>query len=161
MLNGRYAGKKAVIVKIFENKLKSAKFSRAVVVGVDKYPKKVTNKMGKRKILQKSSLKPFLKIVNLAHVLPTRFFFFFFFFLFFFLYVYYFLSGSYVLIIILKTYSILRHRYAVDLALKDIINLKVKTRGKGREKKEVLLGFEQTKKKIARRKIKQILKKRF
>lgn len=74
MLNGRYAGKKAVIVKTFETKTKTRQFSRALVVGVEKYPKKVTNKMGKRKILQKSSLKPFIKIINLAHVLPTRFF---------------------------------------------------------------------------------------
>jgi large subunit ribosomal protein L27e len=82
-LNGRFAGKKAVIVRILEKELrgkrepgkpkkKEVKFRRALIAGVKKYPKKVTNSMGKKKIAKKSSLKVFVKAVNLAHVLPTR-----------------------------------------------------------------------------------------
>jgi large subunit ribosomal protein L27e len=73
LLNGRFAGKKAVIVKNFEEGAKGRRFSHVLVAGIDRYPKKVAKTMSKKKILKKSKVKPFLKHVNLQHVMPTRY----------------------------------------------------------------------------------------
>ena len=50
MLNGRQAGKKAVIVKTADEGTKERKFSHALVAGIERYPRKVTKRMGKNKI---------------------------------------------------------------------------------------------------------------
>merc|ERR1712077_76823 len=48
-------------------------FSHALVAGIDRYPRKVTKKMSKKKIQKRSKVKPFLKVVNYNHVMPTRY----------------------------------------------------------------------------------------
>jgi large subunit ribosomal protein L27e len=73
LLAGRRAGKKAVIVKQFDDGKKDKKFSHALVAGVERTPLKVHKKMSKKKISRRSTLKPFVKIVNYNHILPTRF----------------------------------------------------------------------------------------
>ena len=73
LLNGRFAGRKAVIVKSFEEGAKGRRFSHVLVAGIERYPRKVTKSMSKKKILKKSKVKPFLKYVNLQHVMPTRY----------------------------------------------------------------------------------------
>jgi len=71
---GRYAGRKAVIVKNFaDEKSKSRKFPHLLVAGIDKYPQKVTKDMGKRKLAKRSRVRPFLKVINQQHVMPTRY----------------------------------------------------------------------------------------
>ena len=42
VLSGRYAGKKAVIVKVFEEGTKELKFPHALVAGIDRAPLKVS-----------------------------------------------------------------------------------------------------------------------
>ena len=59
-------------------------YGHALVAGIDRYPRRVTKTMGKKKIAKRSRIKPFLKVVNYNHVMPTRYVFFFKTFLFFF-----------------------------------------------------------------------------
>ena len=70
---GRQAGKKAVIVKQTDEGKKDKKFGHALVVGVERYPRKVTRKMSAKKLDRKCRMKPFVKYVNYNHLMPTRF----------------------------------------------------------------------------------------
>jgi ribosomal protein L14E/L6E/L27E len=47
-------------------------YGHCVVAGIDRYPLKITKGMEKKKLDKRSKLKPFLKIVNYNHVMPTR-----------------------------------------------------------------------------------------
>ena len=62
LLGGRYAGRKAVIVKPSDEGNNDKPFSHALVAGIDRYPRKVTKKMSKKKIQKRSKVKPFLKV---------------------------------------------------------------------------------------------------
>ena len=73
LLAGRRAGKKAVIVKNFDDGKKGRQFPHALVAGVERAPLKVTKKMSDKKVKRKSKVTPFVKIVNYNHILPTRF----------------------------------------------------------------------------------------
>ena len=73
LLAGRRAGKKAVIVKQFDEGKKGKTFAHALVAGVERAPLKVCKRMSKLKIKRRSTLKPFAKVVNYNHLLPTRF----------------------------------------------------------------------------------------
>ena len=42
--------------------LKFLSLSHALVAGIDRYPRKVTKKMSKKKIQKRSKVKPFLKV---------------------------------------------------------------------------------------------------
>jgi large subunit ribosomal protein L27e len=44
-----------------------------IVAGIDRYPRKVVKAMGKAKLEKRSKIKPFLKVVNFNHIMPTRF----------------------------------------------------------------------------------------
>ena len=70
---GRQAGKKAVIVKQNDDGNKKKNFAHALVVGVERPPRKVKRSMSKKKIDRKCRLKPFVKFVNYNHMMPTRF----------------------------------------------------------------------------------------
>lgn len=73
LLAGRRAGKKAVIVKQYDEGKKGKTFGHALVAGVERCPLKVTKKMSQKRIEKRSKLKPFVKFVNYNHILPTRF----------------------------------------------------------------------------------------
>lgn len=64
VLCGRYAGRKALVVKTFDDGTSDKQFGHALVAGIDRYPRKVTKKMGKAKLKKKSKIKPFLKVSN-------------------------------------------------------------------------------------------------
>ncbi|KAK9459126.1 60S ribosomal protein eL27 [Lipomyces oligophaga] len=70
---GRYAGKKVVIIKPQDNGSKSVGFAHAIVAGVERYPQKVTKSMGSKKVEKRSKVKPFIKVVNYNHLMPTRY----------------------------------------------------------------------------------------
>lgn len=70
---GRYAGKKVVIVKPHDEGTKVHPFAHAIVVGVDKAPLKVTKNMGVKKTAKRSKVKPFVKVINYNHLMPTRY----------------------------------------------------------------------------------------
>ena len=44
-----------------------------MVAGVDRAPRKVSKRMGLKKIARRTVIKPFVKYVNLNHVMPTRY----------------------------------------------------------------------------------------
>ncbi|KAG5462320.1 MAG: ribosomal L27e protein family-domain-containing protein, partial [Olpidium bornovanus] len=72
-LQGRYAGKKAVVLKNYDEGTKERKYGHAIVAGVARYPLPITRRMGKKKAARRSRLKPFIKAVNYNHVMPTRY----------------------------------------------------------------------------------------
>ncbi|EGR33085.1 ribosomal protein, putative [Ichthyophthirius multifiliis] len=73
LLQGRFAGKKAVIVKSLEDGNKDRKFGFALVARVERVPRRVTKRMGQKKIEKRTVIKPFVKYVNLNHIMPTRY----------------------------------------------------------------------------------------
>merc|ERR1712110_1232247 len=70
---GKYAGKKAVVVKESNEGTQDRLYGHALVAGIDRYPRKVPKSMGKKKIASRNKLKPFIKVVNFNHVMPTRY----------------------------------------------------------------------------------------
>lgn len=75
LLAGRRAGKKAVIVKPYDDGSKKTgkAFPHALVAGIERTPLKVHKRMKKDKIAKRSTVKPFVKYVNYNHLIPTRF----------------------------------------------------------------------------------------
>ena len=73
VVRGRNAGKKVVIVKQFDEGTKANPFPHAIVAGVERAPLKVTKGMGAKKLAKKSKVKPFVKLVNYNHLMPTRY----------------------------------------------------------------------------------------
>merc|ERR1711963_598448 len=73
VLSGRYAGRKAVIIKPNDEGTSDKPFGHALIAGVDQYPRKVTKRMGKKKMAKRSKIKPFLKVANYNHLMPTRY----------------------------------------------------------------------------------------
>eukprot|EP01036_Dinobryon_divergens_P033006 gene33006-42703_t len=70
---GRFAGKKAIIIKASEEGNDSKKFGHALVAGIDRYPRKVVRAMGKAKLEKRTKVKPFVKVVNFNHFMVTRY----------------------------------------------------------------------------------------
>lgn len=73
VLAGRYSGRKAVIVKNIDDGTSDRPYSHALVAGIDRYPRKVTATMGKKKIAKRSKIKAFVKVCNYNHLMPTRY----------------------------------------------------------------------------------------
>eukprot|EP00043_Microstomoeca_roanoka_P020652 m.253593 g.253593 ORF g.253593 m.253593 type:complete len:137 (+) comp17233_c0_seq1:89-499(+) len=73
ILNGRHAGKKAVIVSHSDEGAEKRKYGHCIVAGLDRAPRKITKQMSKKKQAKRSKLKPFIKVVNANHVMPTRY----------------------------------------------------------------------------------------
>ena len=73
LLNGRMAGKKAVIVKAFDEGTADRPYGYCLVAGIQKYPLKITKSMSEKKIAKRSKVKPFIKCVNYTHLMPTRY----------------------------------------------------------------------------------------
>ena len=72
VLNGRMAGKKGLIVKTFDEGTDGRKYGHAIVAGIARAPLKVKKSMGEKKVEKRSRVKPFLKLVNFNHLMPTR-----------------------------------------------------------------------------------------
>jgi len=73
VVSGRYAGKKAIVVKTFDEGTAERKFGHALVAGIERGPLAVSKSMSKKKILKRSKIKPFLKYINFNHIMPTRY----------------------------------------------------------------------------------------
>merc|ERR1712096_318412 len=73
LLHGRFAGKKAVIVQNSDNGTKERSYGHALVAGIDKYPLKIRRSMSKKRQAFRSRVRPFIKIVNHNHIMPTRY----------------------------------------------------------------------------------------
>ena len=73
VLGGRFAGRKGVIVKNYDDGSTDKPYGHALVAGIDRHPRPVTKRMGKKKIKQRSKVKTFFKVYNYNHLLPTRY----------------------------------------------------------------------------------------
>ncbi|VDP11058.1 unnamed protein product [Soboliphyme baturini] len=73
VLSGRFAGRKGIVVKNYDEGTADRPYGHALVVGIDRYPRKVIRKMSKKKIEQRSKLRPFIRVYNYTHLLPTRY----------------------------------------------------------------------------------------
>lgn len=90
-MQGRQAGKKVVVIKQVDEGTKERPYAHAIVAGVERYPRKVTRRMGTKKVQRRSRVKPFIKVrfsasrllvcmpydllqtVNYSHLFPTRY----------------------------------------------------------------------------------------
>ncbi|GJJ14773.1 hypothetical protein Clacol_009041 [Clathrus columnatus] len=73
VIQGRQAGKKVVVIKALEDGTKERPYAHAIVAGIERYPRKVTKRMGAKTIAKRSKVKPFIKAVNYSHLFPTRY----------------------------------------------------------------------------------------
>ncbi|TFK75522.1 60S ribosomal protein L27 [Pluteus cervinus] len=73
VLQGRQAGKKVVVIKQYDEGTKERPYPHAIVAGIERYPRKVTKRMGQKKLARRSKVKPFIKVVNYSHLFPTRY----------------------------------------------------------------------------------------
>ena len=62
-----------VIIQPLDTGSKSHPFPHALVAGIERYPLQVTRKMSKKRQTKRSKVKPFIKIVNYNHLMPTRY----------------------------------------------------------------------------------------
>merc|ERR1712039_391379 len=75
IIHGRYAGRKAIIVKSFDHGSPMKRFSHSLVVGLSKIPRKIIKKQPTSLKKKKLSIKVFLKMVNHSHLMLTRYYF--------------------------------------------------------------------------------------
>merc|ERR1712100_870110 len=68
-----YAGKKAVIVRNYDDGTNSRPYGHALVVGLAKYPRKVTKRSSEKTREKRMKMKTFVKLVNYNHLMPTRY----------------------------------------------------------------------------------------
>ncbi|KAI1285557.1 60S ribosomal protein L27 [Halotydeus destructor] len=73
ILSGKYAGRKAVILRNNDEGTNERAYGHAVVAGMERYPRPITQAMGKRKKAKKNKIKPFVKSYNYNHLMPTRY----------------------------------------------------------------------------------------
>ena len=62
-----------MIIQPLDNGSKTHPFPHAIVAGIDRYPSKITKRMSKAKQTKRSAVKPFIKVVNYNHLMPTRY----------------------------------------------------------------------------------------
>lgn len=62
VLSGRYAGRKAIVMRNFDDGTSEKQYGHAWVAGIDRYPRKVHKRMGKGKLHKRSKIKPFVKV---------------------------------------------------------------------------------------------------
>ncbi|XP_073280991.1 large ribosomal subunit protein eL27y-like [Primulina huaijiensis] len=73
LLQGKFAGHKATIVKNFYDGARDRAYGHCLVAGIAKYPSKVIRKDSANKQAKKSRVKSFIKVVNYNHIMPTRY----------------------------------------------------------------------------------------
>ena len=62
VLQGRQAGHKVVVIKQLDEGTKERPYPHAIVAGIERYPLKVTKRMGAKKLAKRSKVKPFIKV---------------------------------------------------------------------------------------------------
>ncbi|XP_051014758.1 60S ribosomal protein L27-like [Acomys russatus] len=70
---GSHSRCKAVIVTNIDDDISDRPHSHALVARIDRYPRKVTAAMGKKKITNRSKIKSVVKVSNYNHLIPTRY----------------------------------------------------------------------------------------
>lgn len=72
VLSGRFAGKKGIVVKNYDDGSNDRPYGHALVMGIDRYPLKITKNMGKKRVAKRTRIKPFVRVLNYNHLMPTR-----------------------------------------------------------------------------------------
>ena len=67
VLSGRFAGRKAIIMKTFDDGTSDKMFGQALVAGIDRYPRRVTRRMNKAKQHKNCRIKPFVKVSDILN----------------------------------------------------------------------------------------------
>ena len=62
-----------MIIKVMAEGTRERGFPHLLVVGMARNPKKVSKKMSEERIAKRIRVKPFVKYVNMNHVMPTRY----------------------------------------------------------------------------------------
>ena len=62
ILSGRYAGRKAIVLKNNDDGTSERPYGHAIVAGIDRYPRKIIKRMSKDKIAKRSKIKTFYKV---------------------------------------------------------------------------------------------------
>jgi len=70
---GRFAGRKAVILRSFDDGTKKKKFGQVLVAGIDGGPRKITRAMSQKMRAKRAKMRPFVKMLNFSHIMPTRY----------------------------------------------------------------------------------------
>ena len=73
ILNGKYAGRKALVIKNYDEGTADKPYGHCLVAGIDSYPLRVTRRMSQKKIAHRSKVKSFIRVVNYNHLMPTRY----------------------------------------------------------------------------------------
>lgn len=73
MLQGRQAGKKVVVIKQLDEGTKERPYPHAIVAGIERYPRKVTRRMGAKKLKSRNRVKPFIKVRLNMYYLSEKF----------------------------------------------------------------------------------------
>ncbi len=71
--SGRFAGKKAIVAKTYDDGNKKYRFPHLLVAGIARNLRTIKRKINKKKFIKKTGVKTFLKHINQNHVMPTRF----------------------------------------------------------------------------------------
>jgi large subunit ribosomal protein L27e len=62
-----------VIVQPQDAGNKSHPYPHALVAGIERYPQQITRRMSKARQTKRSKVKPFIKVINYNHLMPTRY----------------------------------------------------------------------------------------
>lgn len=62
-----------VIIQPIDGGNKSHPYGHALVAGIERYPSKITRRMSKARQEKRSKIKPFIKVINYNHLMPTRY----------------------------------------------------------------------------------------
>lgn len=62
-----------VIIQPVDTGNKTHPYGHALVAGIERYPAKITRRMSKTRQEKRSKIKPFVKVVNYNHLMPTRY----------------------------------------------------------------------------------------
>eukprot|EP01156_Anaeramoeba_ignava_P018830 Anaeramoba_ignava/a93177_204.p1 GENE.a93177_204~~a93177_204.p1 ORF type:complete len:164 (+),score=51.33 a93177_204:58-492(+) len=73
VLRGRFAGRKAIVCQQANRGNDKYSFDRCLVYGIERYPKRIIRRHTLKQKERKSRIKPFVKVVNQKHLLPTRY----------------------------------------------------------------------------------------
>lgn len=62
-----------VIIQPQDSGNKSHPYPHALVAGIERYPSQITRRMSKARQTKRSKVKPFIKVINYNHLMPTRY----------------------------------------------------------------------------------------
>ncbi|KAI1869139.1 uncharacterized protein JN550_006126 [Neoarthrinium moseri] len=68
-----FVSSQVVIIQPVDSGNKAHPYGHAIVAGIERYPAQITRRMSKARQEKRSKIKPFIKVVNYNHLMPTRY----------------------------------------------------------------------------------------